>query len=702
MAKKIKSTNKTEPVVSEPTAEPKIDDKFEQARSEIKKILADDSGVGPVKEEKITRVAVESEPESVTEAINKDGKFKEKSAQTANDFVTFYKTDNEKVDMSTIIRKDPGRKKKIIFVIIGILVVLLAASLAGFYFFVHSSDKFNESDVQITPDVPMSISSGDIFSFSLVVANKGSVALEQVSVALQAPTNYVFDSAEPSPTDEAKNTWQVGTIKPNTSKIIKISGAVTGDKGSSVDFGAVVTYRPSNFNSDFSANQLFSMTINDSVLGLDLTMPTKAVSGHAAEYKIKYTNNGTETMSNVRVILSLPNNLTATEYKPAATKDKNVWEFPSLKSNESGTITFSGTLTGDEGGAGEVKVQIGYVDKSGEFHLQNEESSIVFLVNPQLVLTLQLNDSANNNVADFGQKLNYVLKYRNDSQSEIKNLALTAEFTGVVINWDSLVMSVTGTQKDNQITWDGTQIPGLKSVKPGDQGEIQYSFTLKDNIQPAKSTDKNYTLLSKSTASSKDVVDLEGTNLVVESNSISTKLNSKLELRAEGRYYDDQSIPVGHGPLPPVVGQTTTYRVYWYIRNNANEVVNATVKAVVPSNVAWPSDSRVSAGSLSYNATTRTITWSINKIPPQVGQSIAELEASFELQITPLAADVGTTIRLLEKSTIQATDSFTSQELTKNQDFITTDLTGDAQAIGKGTVIQSSETNSNSNANTNI
>ena len=92
---------------------------------------------------------------------------------------------------------------------------------------------------------------------------------------------------------------------------------------------------------------------------------------------------------------------------------------------------------------------------------------------------------------------------------------------------------------------------------------------------------------------------------VQDTAELTIKVNSKLGIDAKG-YHEDTFLP-NSGPIPPKVAQTTTYTIYWYVTNPSNDVENARVEAILPSNVEWlnkfkPSSSmsrypRLSAGS---------------------------------------------------------------------------------------------------------
>src|SRR5690606_36507934 len=75
------------------------------------------------------------------------------------------------------------------------------------------------------------------------------------------------------------------------------------------------------------------------------------------------------------------------------------------------------------------------------------------------------------------------------------------------------------------------------------------------------------------------------------------------------------------GPMPPQVGQETTYTIRWNISNSTNVLNNATVRTVLPTGIVWkdvvvPQSER---SLMQYNTVTREIVWNAGTIP--VGQN---------------------------------------------------------------------------------
>ncbi|XOU93924.1 MAG: hypothetical protein ACNFW9_03690 [Candidatus Kerfeldbacteria bacterium] len=671
-------------------------DEFKIASKEIKKELNLDDN-------KNIKISVSNESDTIGNIYKQRDK---KNNEKVNDFAAFYKgSKNKNEDMSKIERKDPNRKKKTIWWVILILVVVLAATLFGFYYFINQEDKFSGDNLDVEIKTPLLVSAGDGIEISITIYNRADVDIAASELILQLPEDYIFNSSSPLANNEANNAWTIGQIKSGSSETVTIYGKMFGELNKNQSFSWLLNYTPANFSSQFQKSDQFDIAINDSVFDLNFTVPSKVVSGYASNYSFEIANKSSDDMINVRLSMNLPVDMTVDSYDPEPSNEPTIWDIELLKSGESYEVSFDAVLDAEEGDMREIDLQIGYLDDQRKFNIQKEESAIVFVVNPQLLLTMSVNASAEGFPVSSGDTLKYILNYENNSQSEVKDLLITAEIDGSMLDWDSLTDVNGGVISNGAIAWDQDSIEDLASVKPGDEGEIAFSINLQNTLEVDSEEDVNFLITSNASAISNNVVDFDDGTLEVESNEVVNKINSQLILRAEGRYYDDEYIKVGLGSIPPQVGSETRYRIYWYVRNGANEVSPVVVSATLPTGVVWESNSKISAGNISYDPNTRKISWSINKVPEHVGQYLSEIWASFDVSITPTTDDIGNILILLDKSEIVSTDSFTEQEISISEDMITSALPDDPQAIGQGEVVAGTSTNTNtiinSNSNTN-
>ncbi|EKD78897.1 MAG: hypothetical protein ACD_41C00232G0007, partial [uncultured bacterium] len=152
-----------------------------------------------------------------------------------------------------------------------------------------------------------------------------------------------------------------------------------------------------------------------------------------------------------------------------------------------------------------------------------------------------------------------------------------------------------------------------------------------------------------------------------------------LELSAEGRYFADDLSKLGSGPLPPTVGETTTYVIRWTITAGGGEMSDATVLTTLPDGVSY-----VSSGDdkVSFDSETNTVTWSLRKVEAGTVKT-----ASFSVSVTPTSADVNKLLVLANESVATATDANSSEVVQTQDKKVTSNLVDDPGADDDGIVV---------------
>lgn len=604
--------------------------------------------------------------------------------------------DSPPPSLKKIEQRSDRRVTKILLLTLGALALLVGITVAGFMTF-NRQKHFNEQGVSLKVETDESVPSGGLTLLTFVIKNDESVGIKNLTLSLTPPEGWTFSASTPKPSDASNSLWQLGSISAKDSKNFVVQGILVGEVGSVKSFSATLTYRPSNFNYDFTAKASVSATIGSSIISLELDGPSQVAPDVNTHYALTYTNTSTEDLTGVRFIATYPSEFSVTSTNPSARQDNNVWTVDELKSGTKGTITVDGKFKGEVGSSVELTFAA-ELKRGTSFEKQVETAVVVTLANTSLNLTLTVNKQSGKAVAAPGDLLAYVLTYKNTSDVELSATSISVELTGGGLASGSFTDDLGATLKDGKVSWDVNRIPQLASIKPGTTGTLRFQAkvsstpaTTSGDSGPTVMAQATVTLGSNSSTNTNSVSKNTNANAAsptVKTGRLVTKISSQVVLAADPRYYRSDGTTVGSGPLPPQAGKTTTYRVSWSVTNGTNEVGNVTVKAVVPTAVFWTGkNSSTTAGTLSFDPSTRTVTWSINKLPARIGTSGAAPTASFELALTPTDDDIGLTPTILGDSTLSGTDTFTGTTITVERDRLTTDLPNDAKASGKGVVV---------------
>ncbi|MEK7537982.1 MAG: hypothetical protein AAB619_03345 [Patescibacteria group bacterium] len=570
--------------------------------------------------------------------------------------------------------------------VIGIIALLAVVSVAGFFFF-NRAKRFTNDNVQLQFQPVTSAISGSNLTVTVEYQNLEPVDLTNAELTVEYPAGFTYTTSQPAAANEFRNAFTLGTIRSGQAGRTTISGTIIGAVGEARDFGATLTYRPANFNSDFQTKASRQVTITASILSLQFTGPTQLAPGGTGTWTATYANTSDRDLKNVQITAAYPDGFTVTSTNPAAQERSAVWKFPELKKGVQGSITVVGSIDGNLGDSFPLKVSAGLVTATNTVDLQDEQSLLVILVKTGVTTTVAVNGSTDPAVIDPGETLNYSIRVTNASDLEITQATVTVKLDGAALDLSKLANDSQAAVKSNVLTWTKDQVAALANLKPNQSVTLSFAVGTLPNLAVKTDADRD----PKVTAS----IDVTAPSLTTNANRggqpstvVVIKLATVLQLAAAARYYEAPGQAVGSGPVPPVVGKTTTYRVTWTVTDSTSDAATLVVSARIPTSVLWTGQNLSrDAGDLTFDPTSRTVRWTLNTVPAGTGGRLPALTARFDLAITPTAEQVGTVPILIETATATATDSFTAKALSSPAATLTTDLPSDPTVSGQGVVI---------------
>jgi hypothetical protein len=240
------------------------------------------------------------------------------------------------------------------------------------------------------------------------------------------------------------------------------------------------------------------------------------------------------------------------------------------------------------------------------------------------------------------------------------------------------------TVKNGTISWDKKTLPSLATIQTGDTVTISLTVPTAIPTPVQKDADRNPSL-TLSTLITTPSLPAEVTKTP---SVLIAKVQTTMKVSADARMYDDNEVLVGSGPVPPKVGQTTAYRVTLSATTTTSDLQDVTVTATLPTSAFWTGKHvGADAGSISFDPTTRTVTWKITKLPGGTGSRYPIVKATFEVSITPTSDQVGSIVVLTNSGTISGTDSWTTKALSDTLSSLTSDVPNDPHAAGEGKVV---------------
>lgn len=591
-------------------------------------------------------------------------------------------------DLTRLDRQEGSKFTRFLVRLLLVFIVLSGASWAGF--FVWNAGWFQRGDLlEVEVDGPTEAQAGAPVTYSFRYANHGNVPLASLGMTLRVPPSFEVTTRVPPVADE-RDVWTIGTLGPNSDGMVSVTGVFRsevlppdGTTPVPQAIQAVFDYKPANFSSDFQEIKTVSVRMTGSVLDATITGPEKAVSGDEVTYVVNVKNTGTAPAENVRASVFFPAgfNVASADPKPAQA-DQSLWTWAVLAPGELRAITVKGRYTSSATGEQTVRTDVAFLDGTVSLR-QDQAETKTDVLQGTIALALVVNGTSRDQTVDLGRTLRASVSYTNTSPDAVGGLKLSLTATAVggkplPIDWSASDIGKNSNRTGGTITWMGTSEPLLLKIAPNATGTFDISLPIVGSLDPAKVADA-FTL--KLTGSYSKVGSVTS-NRSVETSPIAVGVNTEFAADAAARFFDPAGAKVGTGPLPPKVGATTTYRIYWTLVNTLHDLTDLTYSAVLPADVSWKDVKTASVGTVSFEEATRTVTWSVPALPRANKNAVA----TFDLSITPKKTDAGSFFKLLNATAAEAMDGSTKERLSRGIDLLTTDLTDDPSARDKGVV----------------
>ncbi|OGY44721.1 MAG: hypothetical protein A3B89_01285 [Candidatus Buchananbacteria bacterium RIFCSPHIGHO2_02_FULL_40_13] len=577
--------------------------------------------------------------------------------------------DGEIPDLTRLEKNDKSPWQTLLYSLIGVFSVLFVVAIAGFWFFSNwNTDNFTNERITLKIDTPITIISGQEGIYTVTITNKEKVDLYNLELELLYPENFIYLDAVPKAGGDKNNSWSFSVLKSGESQKIELKGKIIAALKSTQTFRGWLNFKPANLNANFKQETIVDVMVSASVFGLDITGPDKTLANQEVEYVIKYENSSEEDFTNLQIVTVYPESFVLGSAEPSSEKEmNNTWNLAELKAGTRGEIKVKGDYSAAESGGNRDFTARLQLKKDGDYYPQSEETLVTEVIKDQLSMQLIVNGSSEDQPISFGDLLVYTLNYKNTGEENLENIQIKANLNSEILDWNTLKDENKGVREDNSIIWTGRRIPKLLKLGAGEEGQIDWQIRVQDASAINDINVGKFSVESFIEAKAQQTGKLTGES-VVSTKILVNSVNSDLTMSAEARYYNEDNVPLGLGPIEPRVGELSTYNIKLALSNNLHRAENIQVKAKLPSNVFWSNRETHDQGDLIYNAVAGEVIWNISNLD----KSAQPVIATFNIDIKPTDNDRGRILILLSNINLTAKDSETGAAISKEVKAITT------------------------------
>jgi hypothetical protein len=630
---------------------PKKREKFELSDEEVTVAQSWQQPSNPKQEP----AAGPSPPEAYTEATEPESVAPERTTDVLSDIAPMAS------------KKRSRNKYRLIVALAGIVFFVLAVALSSLFFFTGGNE-ISGDNIAISISGPFTIGGGETIPIQIGVTNQNTVAIESATLIVTYP------SGTQSVTEEGKELTierlPFDSIGSGETLNVPLRAIVFGEENEEKNILAEIEYRVEGSNSTFvKVAEPLRFKIGSSPVVISVKALHKISSGQETDIELTISSNAPNTLTDILVKADYPSGFDFTSSDPSTVSGQNVWLIDSLVPEESRVITLTGIMVGKETDEQAMHFSIGVPNERDRLDLASifSTASTEFVIEqPFIDVALELNgDSTGTVPVEPGESVSVDIVVSNTLEDTIYDGRVELSLSGNALS-DYEVDAGTGfyDSVQNTVSWDASALESLKEIVPGKNVNLRISLQPDPDIETTPQLAFDVDVRARRVTEGRVSEELLGTASGV------AKVSSVAVLASEtGR---NTSTFTDTGPLPPVAETASTYTMTLFAQNGTNDMSDVEVTASLPVYVQWL-DKTSGAGKLTFNETSRTVTWRIDDIDANQSKI-----AGFQISLLPSITQIGTTPTLLGEQRLKGTDQFTGSIVRANRPALTATLSTEA------------------------
>lgn len=568
-------------------------------------------------------------------------------------------------------QRQQRRKKAVVWgSIIAAVILVFAGAVAGTMWY-RSSRQVSQAQLGITVNAPAEFTAGEVITYAINYQNNSRVRWDNVELLFDPPVGFQLQTSEPAASPSGRQLlFSLGSLAPKQQGQVTISGQLIGEQRSNALARIELAISPENFP---KARITKSETFSTEIVAVPLEVAIEAASEAADKERVRTTirvkNTSAAPITGGILRIASAVGLELAPEDPEFTEGFSVpdswWELPLLQPGEEVTRTLILHVAGQAGERRTLEVE-SILRHNGELFVQRTVNHVLVVSAAEIVVEQAFNGEAEDQVVTAGQDVAGTVTYQNVGTTGLRNVIVSVKFEGTGLDASQLKLSSGGSYDPiaRTITWTTASVPELATVLPGQQGTLEYEFAIQPtSVFPTTDEGKNQSLIAVAVIDSPDLPTPVGQERKVISDRVVLPIGTELTLTADAFYDDGRLGLTSVGPLPPVVGEQTTYTVRFRLGSTFNDVGEARLTAVLPDGVQYLDKVYKTAGEVEYNERTGEVTWTVAQIEGQAGRLKPAPELHVHVGITPGENLRGQVVPLVQSVTANAFDLYTDQSV---------------------------------------
>ncbi len=559
-----------------------------------------------------------------------------------------------------------GRSWRTILLLFGLGFFIISLIASSVYILMGRNSVSGEN-ISLSVNGPFTIGGGETLSFQVSIANNNAVPVESATLVLEYPSGT--RSGEGEDKELYSDRIALPTMAAGETRNQPVKIKVFGEENQESEVKVSIEYRVQNSNATFYKEaEPYKFKIGSAPIVLNIESEKTISSGQETTITLELVSNSTLPLTDLLVKAEYPSGFDYTTSEPKPHSGRNVWKISELPAEGKATITITGVVIGTESEKRVINFSVGVADTRDASTLSSVMAmgqAEFSLEQPFMDVVLSVDGKKDETVSvEPGRQANVALELENTLTNPVYDAVVEVKLSGNALS-DTDVRPIGGhyDSSSNTVRWDSSSNDALEEIGPGDT--VRLSFTVLP--QTAGLATPSVNLSAK--VSGRRVSETDAREEISGTLSRTIKVESSPALQGEVTRVSNDT-----GPVPPVVGQSTSYTVVWKAKSSANNLSNVSVTTTLPSYMTWTGIT-TGPGEWSYNPTSRIVEWKAGSVAASQSST-----GTFQVTLLPSASQIDRTPEIVGDSHLRADDSFTGTVLRVSIGALTTELTGERRS----------------------
>lgn len=585
------------------------------------------------------------------------------------------------------LMKKKNRRRKVLTLWIGVGVLAAVAFGVAVWatFAYRASLQVKDDQIELSLTAPSEFVAGEEITYVMSYKNASRVDWSGVEVAFAPPQGFIFESSSAEASQQGQQyIVNVGDLAAGQQGQIEFSGQLLGEQQSTILARVEIALHPANAQ---KARMTKSETLNTLIVAVPIDVSIEATNnaaeGERVVARMVIRNTSSAPLNGLQLRIRPAPGLELmtgdSTFSPDFSVPDSAWELPELQPLEELSRSVVMRVSGSPGERRILQAEGVIVGGENSYVLRSVDH--VFTVSSaELMVQQSFNGEEETLVVPAGETVNARVVFKNVGTVGLKNVIVSVKLDGLGLDPATLKLRAGAYDPITRtITWTSASVPQLSTLLPGQEGEVEYTFNiLETGGFPLTEEAINPTITAVATIDSPDLPTPDGQERRVITDRYVIPVATNLALDAEA-FYDDGRLGItSEGPLPPEVGERTTYTVRFRLGSTLNAAGDVHMTALLPDGVEFTDQTYMTTGTIDFNERTREIDWAIPQIDAQAGRVGPAPELHVQVAITPGENLRGKVLPFLQSASARGLDLYADREVATNLQIVPTTRTADS------------------------